>query len=134
MTLIEERDPETDEYFEGLGFTQEELYGALRAGYDKLLDFVSLAPFRSLYAEMKRLPVAERPAFVKRVLLRPEELRQRGVVVPDGVLIQRSSFGDRRPTLFCVKTFLPTRFHVVILDRPGFDGGSLGWFSHAAWG
>ena len=37
--------------------------------------------------------------------------KERGLDVPDGVLIQTSAFGDRRPTLFAVKKFLPKKFH-----------------------
>jgi hypothetical protein len=34
-------------------------------------------------------------------------LAKRGVERPPDLLIQRSAFGDRRPTLFCVKKWLP---------------------------
>jgi len=48
---------------------------------------------------------------VQEVLLDAALLRERGVHVPEGILIQRSAFGDRRPTLFCVKKYLPKKFH-----------------------
>lgn len=113
-TTVSEEQAESDHYFASLGFTQKELYAAARSGYDDLIDFVASPPFRRIYAEMKRLPPSRRPAFVKEVLLNPQELRARGLTVPDDILIQRSTFGDRRPTLFCAKKFLPDRFHVVI--------------------
>lgn len=101
-------------FFAALGFTPKELYAAARAGYDDLLGFVESSAFTRLYAEMKQLAPRQRPSFVRDVLLDPTGLQSRGVTVPDGILIQRSSFGDRRPTLFCVKKFLPIRFHVAV--------------------
>jgi hypothetical protein len=79
----------------------------MRGLYDKLIGFVSSPPFRQLMAELNDLPEGQRPFFVQRVLLDDNELAARGIEVPDGILIQRSAFGDRRPTLFAVKHFLP---------------------------
>ena len=42
------------------------------------------------------------------------ERAARGFTVPEGILIQASAFGDRRPTLFAVKKFLLKKF-----TRPG---------------
>lgn len=40
-----------------------------------------------------------------------QSLANRGVNIHDGILIQKSSFGDRRPTIFVVKIFLPKDFN-----------------------
>jgi len=64
-------------------------------------------------SEFGELGPSRRPLFVVDVLLNDDELARRGVRVPEGVLIQRSAFGDRRPTLFAVKKFLPSNFRDV---------------------
>lgn len=97
----------------GLDFTRQELGAAMRETYDELITFVTSEPFQAIHAELMNLSKQERPGFVLRVLLRKEELVKRGVQVPGGILIQTSAFGDRRPTLFVVKKFLPPRFHQV---------------------
>lgn len=94
-----------------LEFDCEELSAAMRQSYDKLIAFVTTPQFKAMHQELRNLPPNERPNFVKTVILQPTELAKRGVVVPDGVLMQTSAFGDRRPTLFAVKTFLPSKFH-----------------------
>lgn len=83
----------------------------MRQTYDELIAFVTTPAFSAIYAELMSLPREDRPSFIARVLLQPESLRERGVNVPDGILIQTSAFGDRRPTLFVVKKFLPPEFH-----------------------
>jgi len=85
----------------------ERLFAACRTGYDEIIDFVTSAPFRAVYDELMALPPTERPTFVTKVLLNDEELSSRGVIRPPQLLILRSAFGDRRPTLFCVKKWLP---------------------------
>jgi hypothetical protein len=94
-----------------LGFSREELGVAMREVWDELIEFVSTPAFRAVHHELMELPQQERPGFVVRTLLHREELARRGVEIPDGILIQTSAFGDRRPTLFVVKKFLPKRFH-----------------------
>jgi hypothetical protein len=99
--------------YEGLGYDQAELAGVMRRTYDEILAFITTPEFTELLAEMGTLGAARRPAFIAEVLLDPEELQQRGVVAPEGILIQRSAFGDRRPTLFVVKKFLPDKYRNV---------------------
>lgn len=105
---------QNESVFGCLGFTPEEIYEAARAAYDDLIDFVTTPAFKAIYEELKELPNTERPDYVWRVLLCDDELDRRGVSVPEYILIQRSTFGDRRPTLFCVKKYLPQRFHAAI--------------------
>jgi|SRR5271157_384378 len=99
--------------YENLSYGRDELAQAMRATYDDLIDFVTTQEFKAVMKEFRDLPSHERPAFVLSVLLDKEELDRRGVHAPDGILIQRSAFGDRRPTLFCVKKYLPERYRDV---------------------
>ena len=106
---MSESEISTDRYAH-LQYSQAELQAVMRVHYDKLIDFVTSEPFKDLMLEMSELSHLERPQFVHDVLLDKEELKRRGVTVPDGILIQRSAFGDRRPTLFAVKHFLPEKY------------------------
>src|SRR5262245_31371792 len=96
-----------------LDFDRDELSAVMRTAWDELIAFVTAREFQAVYKELASLPAHRRPAFVARVLLNRDELRSRGVEVPDGILIQTSAFGDRRPTLFVVKKYLPSRFHTA---------------------
>lgn len=96
--------------YEGLEYDKRELSMVMRRTYDEIIDFVTTAEFQALMAEMGRLPSVERPYFVASILMDNAQLASRGIVAPPGILIQRSSFGDRRPTLFVVKKFLPERY------------------------
>lgn len=100
----------SENYF-GLDFSRDELKEAMQAGYRDLIALVASEAFRAAYRAMYSLPPKDRPRFVKDVFLNPDERRRRSIEVPEGVLVQTSAFGDRRPTLFVVKKFLPERFH-----------------------
>src|SRR5262245_51129223 len=89
--------------------TPSEIRAALRIAYDELIEFAATEPFQALLAEMYSLPPTARPYFVNEVVLNEKAMRERGITPPAGILIQRSSFGDRRPTLFCIKKFIPER-------------------------
>jgi hypothetical protein len=99
--------------YPGLDFDKEELTAVMRQNYDEIIEFILTPEFVSVYNELMSLPPPKRPAFVVSVLLEREELAKRGIVVPDGILIQTSAFGDRRPTLFVVKKFLPKKYHTA---------------------
>lgn len=90
----------------------QELYEVMRKFYDELIAFSATAGFRSVLEELYALPEEDRPHYVNSVIMNKNELRARGVVPPEGILILRSSFGDRRPTLFCIKKYLPERYQV----------------------
>ena len=94
-------------------YDQAELRAVMRATYDELIDFVTTPEFQSILSEMHRLHQNERPKFVVDVLMSKDALSRRGVSVPDGILIQRSAFGDRRPTLFVVKKFLQEGYNDI---------------------
>ena len=99
--------------YEGLDFDQVELADVMNQAYAELLAFITTPEFRAVFDELMSAPPEHRPRFVLEVLLDPDELARRGVVVPNGILIQQSAFGDRRPTLFAVKKFLPEKYHVA---------------------
>lgn len=97
--------------YPGLDFDRDELSRVMREYYDDLIAFITTPAFRALHAELMSLPPQARPKFVMDVIMSPDELAARGVSVPEGILIQTSAFGDRRPTLFAVKKFLPEKYH-----------------------
>jgi len=109
MTL---KDVEADMYRQ-LSYNQDDLAQAMRATYSNLIDFITTPEFSKILKEFRALQGHERPAFVLSVILNKEELARRGVHTPEGILIQRSSFGDRRPTIFCVKKYLPKKYSDV---------------------
>jgi hypothetical protein len=113
--------------YPNLSYSQAELQAVMRAHYDKIIDFITSEPFKALMQEMSALSHLERPKFVREVLLDESKLKARGVTVPHGILIQRSAFGDRRPTLFAVKHFLPENFSDVWQNvNITFDNDYLG--------
>jgi hypothetical protein len=99
--------------YHGLDFGRDELTAVMRKTYDEIIDFVATPTFKAFHKELMSLLPKDRPAFVTRVLFEPHELDKRGIVVPEGILIQTSAFGDRRPTLFAVKKLLPNKYHGV---------------------
>jgi hypothetical protein len=81
------------------------------AGYKRLFEVTESTPFRHLVAELYDKPLAERPEFVSSIILDELERQKRAVFIPDDILVLRSAFGDRRPTLFCLKKYLPVELH-----------------------
>ena len=119
-------------------YSREDFERVMRETYGELIEFVTSPPFRSVVEEMDRLPPEARPTFVKVVLLNPGALHRRGVIVPEGVLIQRSAFGDRRPTLFVVKKFLPNMYresweNVNITFYEQYDDADVSYDGALAW-
>jgi hypothetical protein len=91
----------------GPDITAADIYRSMRQAYDELIDFVTTKEFENIVDELYALPPTNRPQFVNDVILNETELKKRGIVPPAGILLQRSSFGDRRPTLFVVKKYIP---------------------------
>ena len=79
-----------------------------------------------MLTEMYALPAHLQHEFVELVCLDENALRARGLEVPEGLVIQRSEFGDKRPTLFCVTKVLPPGlgWHKVTItfDNEGRSG------------
>jgi hypothetical protein len=124
--------------YEGLAYDRDELTQVMRRTYDELIDFVTSSPFQELMTEFSAMTTAERVQFVRDVLLSDIELTRRGVDLPEGVLIQRSAFGDRRPTLFVVKKFLPDAYrdvweNVNITFDDEFADSSVSRDAHISW-
>lgn len=76
-------------------------------GLRAIARYTSSEPFRRMYDAMGGMSFEAKTRFVRTVLLNPDELERRGLTPPPGVRIQRSEFGDRRPTVFCVTQALP---------------------------
>lgn len=99
--------------YNNLSYGQSELAQAMREAYDEIIAFIATPEFSQIMEEFSELQSQQRPGFVASILLDDDELARRGVTRPQDILIQRSAFGDRRPTLFVVKKFLPERFRDV---------------------
>lgn len=82
--------------------TREAVREEARAGLEAIRDFITRDEFIRVLGELYDTEPTERDTFVRTVLLNPSALQARGVIVPDGIRIQRSQFGDDRPTIFCV--------------------------------
>lgn len=82
--------------------TREAVQQEARAGLEQIRDLITTDEFVKVLVELYDLDPADRDEYVRKVLLDPVEVAERGISVPDGVKIQRSQFGDQRPTIFCV--------------------------------
>lgn len=86
-----------------------------------IADFVTQAPFCALLDEMAGIAAEQRPAFVLGVVLDEQERATRQIVVPPTMAIQRSTFHDGRPTLFCVsastRLFYPWQKVTITFDN-----------------
>ena len=91
--------------------SKHELSNTMKENYSDLINFVTTKEFKDAFSDMMRLPQMDRPKYVIDVFLNKEALEAKGIKTPEGILIQRSTFGDRRPTLFCVKKWLPKKYH-----------------------
>jgi hypothetical protein len=99
-----------DDCYTNLSYGRIELARVMREAYDQLIDFITRPAFQKTLNDLYDLDSHKRPSFVASVLLDEKELAKRDIQVPEGIMIQRSAFGDRRPTLFCVKKYLPDRY------------------------
>lgn len=82
----------------------------IQHGIEAIGEFAASPAFQAALAELAALPEDARPQFVARELLDPAKRAQRGLVLPDGMRLQRSWFADGRPTLFCVSKVLPLAY------------------------
>jgi hypothetical protein len=90
----------------GAQITQEEVEASL----NEINELVKTPQFQELLAEMRALPTEElRYRFVRDVVMNKGTLTERGITVPDTMIVQRSVFMDGRPTLFCVTKYLSDR-------------------------
>jgi hypothetical protein len=100
----------------------EAIQSAICEGIKEIGRFTVTTEFQRLIDDLYRLPKVARPAFVQEVILSEEERRRRGIIVPADMVVQRSTFADGRPTLFCVSKILPHAYpwHRVTIT---FDSG-----------
>ncbi|MFT2690724.1 hypothetical protein [Clavibacter zhangzhiyongii] len=82
--------------------TREAVRTEARQGLEEIRDLITTDAFIRMLGELYDLAPEDRDEFVRTVLLVPEELAARGVHPPEGLKVQRSQFGDGRPTIFCV--------------------------------
>ncbi len=99
--------------YDGLDFDRAELSAIMTEYYSDIIAYITQPGFQRTFGEMMDLAPEDRPAFVDRVWLDPDERMRRGIRHIEGILVQTSAFGDRRPTLFVVKKFLPEKYHVA---------------------
>jgi hypothetical protein len=90
--------------------TPEFIQSVIQDGIEEIGQFVVQPPFQDLLEDLYSRPVEKRPQFVIDVVLNPEEQARRGIITPDDMLIQRSTFADGRPTLFCVSKLVPLAY------------------------
>ena len=84
-----------------------ELQAIMQTSLNEIGEFAQSPPFQAMLNEMWAHPPEKRPDFVLGVILSPTEREKRSVFTPQGLVIQRSTFADGRPTLFCVSKILP---------------------------
>jgi hypothetical protein len=90
-----------------VGVSRDELLtSAVKEALGAIQQFAESPEFMAVLGELWSEPEPRRADFVSKVLLHPESLLRRGVVVPEGILLQRSWFRDNRPTLFCLTMHL----------------------------
>jgi hypothetical protein len=104
-----------------LTITDPKAFGEeIRLRTTEIAHFVFTDEFRSMLSELYSKPVSERAEFVRDVMINPEEQDKRGISVPEGMAVQRSTFADGRPTLFCVTNYLSDgkRKVTITFDNP----------------
>lgn len=82
--------------------------------------YITTDAFVAMLTELYELKPEDRDEFVRTELLDPERLAARGIVPPAGVKVQRSQFGDHRPTIFCVTKLMSDQVRKVTYT---FDSG-----------
>jgi len=84
-----------------------ELQAAIQTSLAEIGEFTKSPTFQAMLNEMWAHSPQNRPGFVVDVILSQAEREKRSVFTPQGMVIQRSTFADGRPTLFCVSKVLP---------------------------
>lgn len=82
--------------------TVEAVRSEVRSGLEQIRDYITTDLFVGMLEELYTRRPSERDAFVRTELLDESRLQERGITPPEGIKIQRSQFGDGRPTVFCV--------------------------------
>lgn len=87
-----------------------QIQGALIKEFVGLKAFVLQPGFQHLLDELYAQPENLRKKFVLDVILNADEIRKRGIEIPNEVYLRRSYFTDNRPTLFCVTKRTPLAY------------------------
>lgn len=103
--------------------TREAVRTEARDALLDIRDYITTDAFIAMLGELYDLPPEERDEFVRSELLDVEHLATRGILPPAQIKVQRSQFGDHRPTIFCVTRLLSDEVRKVTYT---FDGESLG--------
>lgn len=88
----------------------EMVRATMYVGFEQLIDYVMTPAFQAALGEMIRVGDEDGPAFVLRTFLDPEERARRGIEPPSSMRLQRSTFRDGRPTLFCICILMPLAY------------------------
>ncbi len=88
----------------------EMIRATVEIGFDQLIDYVMTPAFQTALGDMVKVGDAERPAFVLDTFLDPAERARRGIEPPPSMRLQRSTFRDGRPTLFCICILMPLAY------------------------
>ncbi|MGN6618135.1 MAG: hypothetical protein ACTHJ5_13260 [Ilyomonas sp.] len=90
---------------------QESIMNVVKKTILEISEFISKKNFKALLEELFSIPTHEdRKKFVYDVLMNSQELRTRGIIVPESLNIQRSYFFDGRLTLFCISKIVEEAF------------------------
>ncbi|WP_299955360.1 hypothetical protein [uncultured Modestobacter sp.] len=102
--------------------TREAVRNEARAGLEEIRDFITTDEFITLLGDLYDRAPEDRDEFVRTELLDSARLRARNITIPEGMKIQRSQFGDNRPTIFCVTKLMPDGVRKVTYT---FDSDSI---------
>jgi hypothetical protein len=114
--------PAVEEDSEVPELTREAIRTEAREGFLAIREYITSDAFISMLGELYDLPVEDRDQFVRTELLDVRRLAARGILPPDGLKVQRSQFGDHRPTIFCVTKLMSDNVRKVTYT---FDSESL---------
>ncbi len=105
--------------------TPDEIQKLIQNGIEEIGDFIIKPAFLTLLNELYSLPSNERFNFVVSEILNKNKVKQRNIIVPNNMKIQRSHFDDDRPTLFCVTKYIDSAYpwHKVTIT---FDNELVG--------
>ncbi len=88
-------------------YTQAQIQEVLVKEFQELTNFTMTSKFQKLLKELYLVPKDQRKQFVLDTILNVDEIKSRGIEVPEEVYIRRSYFTDNRPTLFCITKRTP---------------------------
>lgn len=100
--------------------TRDAIRGEAKEALLAIREYITTDAFVAMLTELYELDPERRDEFVRTELLDPARLKARNIEPPPGVKVQRSQFGDDRPTVFCVTKLMSDRVRKVTYT---FDSG-----------